>query len=45
MLKNVFRLMKILGFHPHWTKANHMIQISKKDEVLRAVKLLEFRVY
>jgi len=45
MLENVFRLMKILGFHPHWTKNNFMIQISRKEEVLRAVKLLKFRLY
>ena len=45
MLKNVFRLMKILGFHPHWTKANYNIQLSKKYEVLKAVKLLKFRLY
>lgn len=45
MLTNVFYLMQILGFHPHWTRSNFMIQISKKDEVLGAVKLLKFRLY
>lgn len=45
MMNNVFRLMRGLGFHPHWTKTNDMIQISRKEEVLGAVKLLKFRVY
>ncbi len=45
MLKNVFRLMKILGFHPHWTKSNYNIQISRKKEVYAAMELLEFRKY
>jgi len=45
MMNNVFRLMRQLGFHPHWTKSNFMIQISRKEEVLKAVKLLEFRIY
>ncbi|OHA92851.1 MAG: hypothetical protein A3G47_02705 [Candidatus Zambryskibacteria bacterium RIFCSPLOWO2_12_FULL_39_45] len=45
MLGNVFRLMKVLGFHPHWTKANYNIQISRKAEVYQAIKLLQFRIY
>ncbi len=43
MLKNVFTLVSLLGFHPH--KSKDMIQLSRKDEVLRFVKLIEFRKY
>ncbi len=43
MLKNVFNLMKKLGFHPHESK--YQIQISKKDEVCSAIELLQFRKY
>lgn len=45
MMKNVFRLMSYLGFHPHRSKSNHAIQVSRKAEVERALKLLKFRVY
>lgn len=43
MLANVFRLMKGLGFHPH--RDERRVQISRKDEVMGAIKLLEFRKY
>lgn len=45
MLRNVFRLMKKLGFHPHRSESNHAIQISRKSEVEKAIKLLRFRYY
>jgi len=43
MLANVLFLMKKLGFHPHQSKDN--IQISKKDEVYKAMEVLGFRKY
>ncbi len=43
MLLNVFNLMKRLGFHPHLSK--NQVQISRKDEVGRAIDLLNFRKY
>jgi len=43
LLKNVYNGMKILGFHPH--ESRYKIQISKKEEVYSAIKLLEFRKY
>lgn len=43
MLNNVFNGMSLLGFHPHRSK--YQIQISKKEEVYRAIELLEFRKY
>ncbi len=45
MLRNVFRLMKHLGFHPHQSKSNYSIQVSKREEVYNAVELLKFRNY
>ncbi len=45
MLKNVFVLLRKLGFHPHASKNNYKVQLSKKEEVLKAIKLLEFRKY
>lgn len=45
MLANVFRLMKKLGFHPHMSKRNDSVQVSRKEEVLSAIKLLKFRMY
>ncbi|OHA26136.1 MAG: hypothetical protein A3C06_03925 [Candidatus Taylorbacteria bacterium RIFCSPHIGHO2_02_FULL_46_13] len=45
LLKNVFSLMQQLGFHPHQSESNYAIQISRKDEVLTALKMLKFRVY
>jgi len=43
MLNNVFDLMKIIGFNPH--KSKNQIQISKKEEVYKAIKTLKFRDY
>ena len=43
MLQNVFRLMKRLGFHPH--RDMKRVQISRKDEVVKAITLLQFRKY
>jgi DNA-binding transcriptional regulator WhiA len=43
MLKNVFKLVSKIGFHPH--KSKYAIQLSKKDEVLRFIKLIKFRKY
>jgi len=43
MLSNVYDLMKGLGFSPHRSK--DQIQISKKEEVYRAMKVLGFRDY
>ena len=45
MLENVFKLVSMLGFHPHWTKTNYMIQLSRKEEVFRFMELIEFRKY
>lgn len=45
MLKNVYMLMERLGFHPHMSKGNNSVQISKKEEVSRAISLLSFRKY
>ncbi|MDO8603921.1 MAG: LAGLIDADG family homing endonuclease [bacterium] len=43
MLNNVYELMQGLGFHPHRSK--DQIQISKKEEVYGAMKVLGFRDY
>jgi len=43
LLKNVSKLLTVLGFSPHSDSLR--VQISKKDEVLKAVKLLRFRQY
>ncbi|MEK7508140.1 MAG: hypothetical protein AAB602_03610 [Patescibacteria group bacterium] len=43
MLANVFRLMKKFKFHPH--HSTDQIQISRKQEVYKAMKLLRFRRY
>ena len=43
MLNNVYNLMKILGFYPH--RSINQIQVSKKEEVYRAMKVLRFRDY
>jgi DNA-binding transcriptional regulator WhiA len=45
LLRIVFELLVKLGFHPHASKNNYCVQISKKDEVLKAIELLEFRKY
>lgn len=43
MLNNVFSLMHGLGFNPH--KSKDQVQISRKEEVYRAMKILGFREY
>lgn len=43
MLKNVVTLLRVLGFTPHYDKLR--VQLSRKAEVERAVRLLEFRKY
>lgn len=43
MLKNVYNLMRKLGFHPHVSK--YQIQISRKDEVCEAIEVIGFRKY
>ncbi|MEI7688614.1 MAG: LAGLIDADG family homing endonuclease [Candidatus Nomurabacteria bacterium] len=43
MLNNVFDLMKVIGFNPH--KSKNQIQISRKEEVYKAMKILKFRDY
>jgi len=43
LLNNVYKGLKVLGFHPHRSK--YQIQISKKKEVYEARELLKFRQY
>ncbi|MFA5767527.1 MAG: hypothetical protein WC919_06410 [Candidatus Paceibacterota bacterium] len=43
LLNNVHDGLVILGFHPHRSK--YQIQVSKKEEVYRIKKLLDFREY
>jgi len=43
LLRNVYRGLKILGFHPHISK--YKIQISKKEEVYKIRDLIQFRQY
>lgn len=43
LLSIVFSLMRGLEFHPHASK--NKIQISRKDEVQKAINLLQFRCY
>lgn len=45
LMRIVFRLMCRLGFHPHRSKSNHTIQLSRKEEVEKAIELLQFRKY
>ena len=45
MLDNVFMLLLNLGFHPHISKNHYSVQLSRKEEVLRAIELIEFRKY
>lgn len=45
MLENVFKIVSKLGFHPHWTKSNYLIQLSKKEEVFKFLDLISFRKY
>ncbi|MFA5355363.1 MAG: hypothetical protein WC302_01325 [Candidatus Paceibacterota bacterium] len=41
--QNVYKGLEILGFHPHESK--YQIQISRKEEVFKAKKLIRFRQY
>lgn len=43
LLRNVYRGLKILGFHPH--KSKYQIQVSKKEEVYKVKNLIKFRQY
>ncbi len=43
MLTNVKILLEKLGFHPH--RSSVMIQLSRKEEVFKAIQVLEFRKY
>lgn len=43
MLKNVIKLLKVLGFSPHFDLKR--VQLSKRTEVERAIKEIEFRKY
>lgn len=43
MLKNVYKLIKILGFHPN--KSGYKVQISRKEEVYKLKAVLRFRKY
>src|SRR3989344_3385770 len=43
MLKNVIKLLTVLGFSPH--ADSKRVQLSRKAEVERAMSLLEFRKY
>jgi|SRR3989344_4200889 len=43
MLKNVVKLLRVLGFSPHFDRKR--VQLSRRAEVERAVDLLEFRKY
>lgn len=43
MLENVFSLVKEMGFHP--SRDDKRVQLSRKEEVYRAMRLLHFREY
>ncbi len=43
ILKNVFTLVKELGFHPHISPSQ--VQVSRKEEVQKLKNLLRFRSY
>ena len=43
MLRNVYMLVKSLGYHPHRSK--NQVQLSRKDEVFRFMKAISFRKY
>jgi DNA-binding transcriptional regulator WhiA len=43
LLKIVYRLVKGLGFHPHMSR--YQVQISRKQEVLKFLELIQFRKY
>jgi len=41
--QNVYKALRILGFHPH--EGKYQIQISRKEEVYKAKELIKFRKY
>lgn len=43
LLKIVFKLLVLLGFHPH--KSMYKVQLSRKRDVYEAMELLQFRKY
>jgi hypothetical protein len=43
LLNNVYRGLRILGFHPH--ASQYKIQVSRREEVYRVKDLLRFRQY
>lgn len=43
LLNNVYRALKILGFHPHTSQ--YKVQVSKREEVYRVKDLIRFRQY
>lgn len=43
LLNNVYRALKVLGFHPH--KSKYQVQISKREEVYKIKELIKFRKY
>ncbi len=43
LLRNVYKGLRILGFHPH--KSKYQIQVSKKEEVYKIKDLIKFRQY
>lgn len=43
IIKNVYRLLKKLGFHPH--RNSVCVQISKKEEVSKFLEITQFRKY
>jgi len=43
LLRNVYRGLKILEFHPH--KSKYQIQVSRKKEVYKIKELIKFRNY
>lgn len=43
LLDNVYGALKLLDFHPH--RSIYQIQISRKEEVYRVQKVLQFRKY
>lgn len=43
LLRNVYRSLKVLGFHPH--RDHYRVQISRREEVYRIKDLLKFRQY
>lgn len=45
LINIVYRLLRILDFHPHKSPKNFSVQLSKKEEVFKAIELLNFRKY